>query len=104
LKGELEIELQEGEREIEPREERKGELNLDIEGTIAPSESIALSVTFEDKPVAGAEVEVNDERIGTTAQDGTITFNIPEEADELEIKVKKGKLKGKLDIELQEAG
>lgn len=104
LKGELEIELQEGEREIEPREERKGELNLDIEGTIAPGESITLSVTFEDKPVAGAEVEVNDERISTTAQDGTITFNIPEEADELEIKVKKGKLKGKLDIELQEAG
>ena len=103
LKGELEIELQEGEVKIEPQEELEGELNLDIEGDIAPGGTVTLLVTFADEPVAGAEVEVNDEEIGSTEQDGTITFTIPGDADELEIEVKKEKLKGELDIEFQGA-
>ncbi len=101
LKGELEIELQEGEVKIEPQEELEGELNLDIEGDIAPGGTVTLLVTFADQPVAGAEVEVNDEEIGSTDQDGTITFTIPEDADELDIEVKKGKLRGDLEIELE---
>ncbi|MFQ6121640.1 MAG: DUF4382 domain-containing protein [Dehalococcoidales bacterium] len=106
LKGKREIdlekELQEGEVKIELQEELQGELNLDIEGDIAPGGIVTLLVTFAGERVAGAEVEVNDEEIGSTEEDGTITFAIPEDADELEIEVKKEKLRGELEIELEE--
>jgi len=105
LKGELEIDLeesQESQRETELQEEPEGELNLDIEGEIVPGGSVTLLVTFADQPVAGAEVEVNDEEIGSTEGDGTISFTIPEDADELEIEVKKGELKGELEVEFEE--
>jgi uncharacterized cupredoxin-like copper-binding protein len=103
LKGELEIELEEGEAKVEPHEEPEGELTLDIEGDVAPGGTVTLLVTFVDEAIAGAEVEVNGEAIGPTGQDGTVRFTIPEDADELEIKVKKEKLKGELQIEFEES-
>ncbi len=106
LRGGLEIDLEEtkeeGERETELQEEQAGELNLEIKGDIAPGVTVTLLVEFADVPVAGAEVEVNGEEIGSTEQDGTITFTIPEDADELEIRAKKGELKGGLEIEFEE--
>ena len=82
----------------------KGELSLEIvEGDIAPGENITLQVTFEDEPVAEAMVEVNGEKLDDlTDEDGEIIFTIPENADKLEIEVKKGKLEGELEIEFQE--
>ncbi len=106
LKGELDIELeqesQESQRETELQEEPGDELSLEIEGDVAPGEIVILLVTFAGEPVAGAEVEVNDEEIGSTGGDGTISFTIPEDADELEIEVKKGELKGELEVEYEE--
>lgn len=118
LKGKLEIDLEEIEEEGEPEtklqeepegepenqfeEEPEGELNLEIEGEIAPGETVTLLATFAGEPVAGAEVKLNDEEIGSTEGDGTISFTIPEDADELEIEVKKGELKGKLEVEFEE--
>ncbi|HEY82347.1 MAG TPA: DUF4382 domain-containing protein [Dehalococcoidia bacterium] len=121
LKGELEIDLEEkfqeaeleaeseSEREQEPPEgeeeaekEREGELDLEIEGEVAPGGTVTLLVTFAGEPVAGAEVRLDDEKIGATEQDGTISFTISADADELEIKVRKDKLKGELEFELQE--
>ncbi|GAH94694.1 unnamed protein product, partial [marine sediment metagenome] len=51
----------------------------------------------------GATVEVNGEEIGTTTDDGTISFTIPEDADELKIEVKKEEQEGELEIELSQA-
>ena len=89
------------ERHTERHEERQGELNLEImEGDIAPGDTVTLWVTFEDEDVAGATVKVNGQELeDLTGEDGTITFTIPEDADELEIEVKKGKLEGELRIE-----
>ena len=91
--------------EVSPLEEESPEGNLDLElqGDVAPGETVTLLVTFEDEPVAGAEVEVNGEEIGTTGDNGTISFTIPEDAEELEIEVKLGELEGELELDFSEA-
>ena len=90
--------------EVNPpeRERERERLRLELEGDIAIGEEVTLLVTFEDEPVAGAEVVVNDEEIGETAGDGTISFTIPEGADEIEIEVKLGELEGELELNLSE--
>ena len=104
--GELEIEVkrgeQEGELEFEFEKEFEGELTLEIvEGDIASGETVTLLVTFNGEPVVGATVEVNGEEIGETGDDGTISFTIPEDADELDIEAKLGGREGKLEIEFE---
>ena len=90
--------------EVSPERERERErLRLELEGNVAPGETVTLLVTFEDEPVVGAAVEVNGEGIGTTTDDGTISFTIPEDADRLEIEVKLGEQEGELEIELSQA-
>jgi len=86
--------------EVSPPE---GELDLELQGDVAPGETVTLLVTFDGEPVAGAEVEVNGEEIGTTGDDGTISFTIPEDAEELEIEVKLGELEGELELDFSEA-
>lgn len=46
------------------------------------------------------KVGVNDDEVSTTGEDGRISFILPD-GDELEIKAVKGKLKGKLEIDLE---
>jgi len=89
--------------EVSPPEAEEEELDLELQGDVAPGETVTLLVTFEEEPVDGAEVEVNGEEIGATGDDGTISFTIPEDADELEIEVKKGEQEGELEVELSEA-
>ncbi len=90
--------------EVSPERERERErLRLELEGDIALGETVTLLVTFEGEPIVGAEVVVNGEEIGTTGDDGTINFTIPEDADELKIEVKLGELEGELEIEFSEA-
>jgi len=95
-----EVNPPEGETERERERERLG---LELEGNIAIGELVTLLVTFEGEPVALAEVVVNGEEIGNTTDDGTISFTIPEDADELEIEVKLGELEGELELEFSEA-
>lgn len=90
--------------EVSPERERERErLRLELEGNIAPGETVTLLVTFEGEPVVGATVEVNGEEIGTTGDDGTVSFTIPEDADGLEIEVKLDEQEGELELEFLEA-
>ncbi len=86
--------------------ERHGELNLEImEEDVAAGDTVTLYVSFGDEDVAEATVKVNGVQLDDlTGEDGTITFTIPEDADELEIEVKKGELEGELELELEEQG
>ena len=81
------------------RERERENLDLELEGDVAPGETVTLLVTFNGEPVVGATVEVNGEEIGETGDDGTISFTIPEDADELDIEVKKGEQHGELEFE-----
>lgn len=83
----------------EGKGELEGELTLEIvEGNIAPGESVTLLVTLEGEPVAGAEVKVNDENMGQTDENGTISFTLPEDVTDFKVEAKLGAQKGELDI------
>ena len=87
-----------GEDEEERERESEEELDLELDGDIAPGEEVTLLVTLEGEPVAGAVVEVNGEEIGTTSEDGTISFTIPEDADKLKIQAELDGQEGELEI------
>jgi len=89
-----------GEDEEERERESEEELDLELDGDIAPGEEVTLLVTLEGEPVAGAVVEVNGEEIGTTGEDGTISFTIPEDADKLKIQAELDGQEGELEVEL----
>ena len=95
LKGELEIEL-----EQESPGVSNEELTLEVvDGEIIHGETITVLVTFEGNPVAGAQVEVDDDDVGETDADGLISFTVPYD-DELDIETRIGELRGKLEIKL----
>ena len=79
----------------------EGDLILQVvDGDVTPGESITVLVTSEGDPVPGATVTVNDEVVGTTGEDGSISFEVPD-AEELEIKAVLDDLEGELEINLQ---
>ena len=73
-----------------------------VDGEIIHGEEISVLVTFEGNPVAGAEVEVDDDDVGETDADGLISFTVPDR-EVLEIEVRIGELRGKLSIEVEAA-
>jgi len=84
LEGKLKIEL-----EQEFHELSEGELILQlVEGEVTPGESITVLVTFRENPVVDALTKVNDEEVGTTGEDGHISFVVPND-EELEIEAEK---------------
>ncbi|MBA7567026.1 hypothetical protein ES708_08726 [subsurface metagenome] len=89
-------------RDRDREREEEGKFDLELEGDIVPGETVTLLVTFQGEPVEGAIVEVNDEEIGVTGEDGTISFTIPEDAEELDIDVTKGETKGELEYEFEQ--
>ncbi len=113
LKIKAKIKTAQGELEGELKIHFGDELTLEIvdadtlqvidDDDITPGQSVKVLVTFEEEPVEGATVTVEDVGVFTTDNDGlTIeSFTVPDE-DELEIKAVKGDLKGKLETELEE--
>ena len=76
----------EGEIEISFEEEEDGELSLEIEGDAVPGNDVTLTVTYENLPVEGATVFVDDAEVGETNSDGQLDVQLPEGVDEVEIK------------------
>jgi hypothetical protein len=93
--GELEIDL---ERES-GNEGEEVELVLEIvSGDVLPGKSVFLLVTASGSPLAGALVTVDDREIGTTGQDGQLSFVVTD-TDKLEIKAVNGEMEGELEID-----
>ncbi|WP_435182769.1 DUF4382 domain-containing protein [Halobellus sp. EA9] len=74
-------------------------LDAGFVGNVTRGENATLSVTQNGSAVANASVSVNDEAIGTTDADGTITFSVPEDAEGLSVSVTKGEMEGEVEIE-----
>lgn len=91
------------EKSSPPGEKKAPEARLEVklEGEAAPGQTVTLLVTSEGKPVEGATVKVNGKNIGQTDKNGTISFTIPEDAKQLEIEAKLGKLEGELKIKFE---
>jgi hypothetical protein len=68
---------------------REGSLSARFLGTVERGGSATVKVTSDGKPVSDAAVSVNDERY-ETAGDGTVVFDVPADAEELEVEVEHG--------------
>ncbi len=61
-------------------------LDARFEGRVMPGEEATVVVTKQGQPVEGATVEVNDEEY-TTDANGTVSFDVPEDAEEVEVEI-----------------
>lgn len=96
LEGEWEYEFPE-EHEADDDEERS--IDLAIDGTVAPNETVTVTATVDETPLANAEVTVNGEDVGTTDANGSIQVLVPENADEFEVEAEYD-YEGKMKVEL----
>ena len=90
----------ESERDEDDEVEAEGRLEIRLEGDPVPGARVLVKVTLDDSPAGGAEVTVNSESIGRTSADGTIEYEIPLDAEELEVEARLGKWEGELELDL----
>ena len=64
--------------------------------------TVAVTVSLGDAPLENASVSANGEFLGTTNADGTVTFDIPENASELEIEIEYDELEAELNYDLED--
>jgi putative transposon-encoded protein len=64
-------------------------LDARFEGRVTPGEEATVVVTRQGQPVEGATVEAGDGEY-TTDADGTVSFRVPEDAEELEVEIEDG--------------
>ncbi|MBI4299067.1 MAG: hypothetical protein HY666_04825 [Chloroflexi bacterium] len=101
----VEIEAKKAEAKREDKGQPKkapGRMEVRVEGNMIPGGKIAIKVTLDRAPVQGATVAVGSKTIGTTDAQGTVVFDIPTDAKELEIKAKSGEQERELKVKLQE--
>jgi hypothetical protein len=76
-------------RDKKDRDERTS-LNATFVGNVTAGENATLQVTRNGSVVANATVEVDGEDVGRTGENGTVTFALPADAEDVEIKVTAG--------------
>lgn len=82
------------EREGPPDDVRNGddddaaELDAAFLGNVTPGENVTVSVTQNGTAVEGAQVFVEDRRVGKTGANGTISVAVPADAEEFELEIK----------------
>ncbi|MWG34701.1 hypothetical protein [Halomarina oriensis] len=64
-------------RESETGAKTSGALELHVDGTPAPGETVTVTAIRNDAPVTGAEVLLDRETVGTTGTDGTLDVRLP---------------------------
>ncbi|MBB6647718.1 DUF4382 domain-containing protein [Halobellus ruber] len=84
----------------ERTEGRENALNASFDGTVTAGENVTLGVTQDADPVEGATVFVDGERAGTTGADGAYVIQVPDDAEELDVKVTFQGAEAELEIEL----
>jgi hypothetical protein len=86
--------------ETEDDEAAVADLSAEFQGPVTAGEEAKLKVTGDAGPVAGATVTVDGESVGETDSSGTITLQVPEDAEELEVTVEKGDAEVELERDL----
>jgi hypothetical protein len=84
----------------ERAEDREDSLNASFDGTVAAGENVTLGVTQDGDPVEGATVFVDGERAGTTDANGAYVIQVPDDAEELEVRVTFQGAEAELEVEL----
>ncbi|WP_332897686.1 DUF4382 domain-containing protein [Haladaptatus sp. CMSO5] len=78
------------------------DLSVEFVGEVVANENATVKVTQAGEPVADANVTVNGEVVGTTDEDGTLTFSAPAEGD-VEVKAVSGEAEGEAEVSLSAA-
>ncbi|MFB6104674.1 MAG: DUF4382 domain-containing protein [Halobacteriaceae archaeon] len=76
-------------------------LNASFLGNVTPGETVTVSVTQNGSAVAGAQVFVDDRRVGQTDANGTITVSVPSDAEDFEVKVRYQGGEAELEVEFE---
>lgn len=76
-------------------DDREGDLGVRFLGPVNPGEATTVKVTSDGGPASGATVEVGD-RTYETGSDGTVMFDVPADAEELEVTVEHGESEAEL--------
>ncbi|WP_147587263.1 DUF7096 domain-containing protein [Halorubrum lipolyticum] len=106
---EVDIEVEDGDREGELEvtlrtgaggdgDDDLGE-RLAVDGSVE-NETVEVSVTYDGEGVGGVSAYVDDELVGTTDADGTLSFDAPGVDDELEVTLEKGAFEAELEFEV----
>ncbi|WP_418283960.1 DUF7096 domain-containing protein [Halorubrum sp. DTA46] len=106
---EVDIEVEDGDREGELEltlrsdvgDDRDDEVRerLSVDGSVEDG-TVTVSVTYDGEGVDGVSVYVDDERVGTTGADGSLSFDAPSVDDELEVTLVKGAFEAELEFEV----
>ena len=96
---EVDIEVEDGDREgdleltlrSDDGEDRDDDLGdrLSVDGSVENG-TVDVSVTYDGEGVEGVSVSVDDESVGTTDADGTLSFDAPADVDEFGVTLVKG--------------
>jgi len=76
-------------------------LNASFVGNVTQGENATISVMQNGSAVANATVAVDDERVGTTDADGTVTISVPGDTEELEVTITRGDAETELTVEFE---
>ncbi|WP_058367116.1 DUF7096 domain-containing protein [Haloparvum sedimenti] len=98
--GELELSL----REVSDEERENAEISerLSVDGSL-DNGTATLRVTYDGEGVANATAYVDDERVGATDEDGSLSFETSE-TDELEVTLVKGSFEAELEFDVGDDG
>ncbi|MFB6254695.1 MAG: hypothetical protein ABEI06_08800 [Halobacteriaceae archaeon] len=88
IKGDTKVEL---DLEFEEREEDEVLNKLNVTATLQ-NKTVTLVLSYNGSAIQGAKVYWKNRLVGTTDQNGTISFSINNETDEIELKIVKGEL------------
>ena len=98
--GEVELEAGDGELEFELGEDDDEVYrNLTADATL-DGDTVTATVQYEGSGVAGASVYANDEQVGTTDANGTVSFAVPNGTESLEVEIVKGEFEAEFEYEL----
>lgn len=86
--------------EPEPDDDASEKLTAEFTSPVTRGETTTVQVRAGAGPVSGATVTVNDEPVGQTGADGTVSFSVPASSDELEVVVTHGEAEVELSVEL----
>jgi len=90
--------------EIDPvDDEDESTLDVRFTGSVSPGENATVRVTQQGEAVASATVTVDDVTEGTTNANGEFTFQVPADAEEIEVEVTAGDAEGELEREFGES-
>lgn len=98
--GELELRL----RDERPEEVERAEIQerLNATGSV-DNGTVTVQVTYDGEGVPGVSVFAGGDRVGTTARDGTLSFETAVR-EELDVRLVKGQFRATLEFEVDDAG